>query len=129
MTYPLPVHVTEGQHKNEVLPLAVCCLVYATSCETLKNFCTNICGHSVRADSSEWHFTCRATYFHAKISITRRSILVVAKICAAKFYVKLNNILFPARIFFSKSYSFERIYLHERKLSKFFRLCILLPTP
>jgi len=125
---PLP-GTSNGRTTQEwrAFPLAVCCLLHATGWETLKNILTNTCVHSLRADNSECHFTCRATYTHAKISITRRSLSVVAEIFAAEFYIKLKSILFPARIL-RKSYSFKRIYLHERKLSKFFMLCIQFPT-
>jgi hypothetical protein len=97
---PLP-GTRNGRTTQEwrVFPLTLCCLVHATSWETLKNIFTNICRHSLRTDNSEWHLMCRATYFHAKLSIIRRSLLVVAKIFAIQFYIELNNILFPARIF------------------------------
>ena len=98
----LPLPDTRNGRKTQewrVFTLTFCCLFNATSWETLKNMFTNTFGHSLRADNCEGHFTGRATYFHAKISLIRRSLLVVAKIFAAQFYMKLNNISFPARIF------------------------------
>jgi len=82
-----------------IFPLAVSCLLHAKSWETLKNIFANLCGHTLRADNSECHFTCRAIYFHAKLSIKRRSLLVVTKIFTAQFYITLNNILFPRTYF------------------------------